>query len=98
VAGLSHPAGLEFGPGCNLYVASVMNFAVLEYDGTTGAFSRSINTGTFSYPADVAFSPNGNLYVTTYVGNTVEEYDGSTGASIGTLSAPEVADSQGRWD
>jgi DNA-binding beta-propeller fold protein YncE len=87
--GLDAPFGLTFGPTGNLFVTSATD-AVLEYDGTTGAFVRTFAVtaphGILADPRGLAFKPDGNLLVASFGSNGVIEFDGSSGANLGKWS------------
>ena len=100
-AGLNGPAGMEFGPDGNLYVASNFSDEILRFDGTTGApigtgVFVTANSGGLDEPDDITFGPDGDLYVTSFNTNQVLRYDGMTGefkeifveADPGKLNAP----------
>ncbi|MCP4247813.1 MAG: hypothetical protein GY778_12260, partial [bacterium] len=63
--GLSNPRGLTFKPDGHLLVAGFSSNAVLEFDGTTGAYLRaSHHGGTIYGPWGVRVGPNGNVFLT----------------------------------
>ncbi len=79
----------------DFFVTGVFNNAVLEYNGTTGAFVKTFASGGgLSGPVGLVFGPNGDLFVSGGNNNAVLEYDGTTGgfvktfASGGGLNAP----------
>jgi DNA-binding beta-propeller fold protein YncE len=89
--GLINAKGLAFGPNGDLFVSSTGNTfpsdkaAVLEYDGTTGAFVKTFVPflgGGLTSPAGLAFGPNGDLFVADALLGAVLEYDGTTGAFV----------------
>jgi hypothetical protein len=89
--GLSVPFGMAYGPDGNLYVASLGNSSILEYNGSTGAFiSKFISQGVggLFYPNQIAFGPkDGSLYVSSYSANAVLKYDGPLSGTPGAPSA-----------
>ncbi len=87
--GLNGPSGLTFGPNGNLFVTSLLNNNVLEFNGGSGAFVRifaAAGSGGLASPYGLEFGPNGNLFVAG--GNRVNEYDGSTGAFVRNFVVP----------
>lgn len=60
--GLTEAEGMAFGPNGNLFVASEMGDAVLEFNGTTGAFIGEFvvarNNGGLSEPTFIVFGPS----------------------------------------
>jgi streptogramin lyase len=103
-SGLNFPTGLAFGPNGNLFVGSGSSghapdssIAVLEYNGTTGAFVKTFVpafSGGLISPYGLAFGPDGDLFVTNPLTGSVLEYNGTTGAFVksidtGLLSLPE---------
>jgi len=89
--GLINPSGLAFGPHGELFVGSNGNSfpsadaAVLEYDGTTGAFVKTFVPflgGGLIHPAGMALGPNGDLFVADALLGAVLEYDGTTGTFV----------------
>ena len=89
--GLINPSGLAFGPHGELFVGSNGNTfpsadaAVLEYDGTTGAFVKTFVPflgGGLIHPAGMALGPNGDLFVADALLGAVLEYDGTTGTFV----------------
>ena len=58
---LNEAEGMAFGPNGNLFVASELGDAVLEYNGTTGAFVREFvaaGEGGPSEPTCIVFGPS----------------------------------------
>jgi glucose/arabinose dehydrogenase len=92
--GLNDPAGIQFGPDGNFYVAEYApggNNAVLRYDGTTGAFLGEFvpaQSGGMSRPAGIKFGPDGNLYVADMANRQVLRFQGDSGAFAGVVVAP----------
>ncbi|MBI4716662.1 MAG: hypothetical protein HY763_02575 [Planctomycetes bacterium] len=87
--GLDGPTSLAFGPNGRLYVSSNLTNSVLEYNGVTGAFIRSMvasGGGGLFRPYGLTFGANGRLYVAGG-DNTVREYNGSTGVFVSTFVA-----------
>jgi hypothetical protein len=77
------PQLFAFGPGNDLYVASVETNEVLRYDGVTGTFEGAfVKAGPDGVigPSGLTFGPDGNLYVGN--GQGVNRYNGRTGALI----------------
>ncbi len=86
---LSDPEGITRGPDGNIYVAGGDGKDVLEFNGTTGAFTKEFvaaGSGGLTSARGVAFGPDGNLYVTSFGTNQVLEYNGTTGAFIGSCA------------
>lgn len=72
----------------NLLVASRGTSQVLEYNGTTGAFSSVLVTsgsGGLSQPYGMAIAPNGNLVVASGGNNSILEYNAVSGGFVRTL-------------
>jgi len=70
-----------------LFVVGEGNDAVLEYNGTTGAFVKTFTSGgSLSAPVGLVFGPNGDLFVSGDSNNAVLEYNGTTGAFIGSFA------------
>ena len=93
----------------DLYVSSANSNAVLEYNGTTGAFVRSFASGGgLQHPEGLAFGPNGDLFVTDgHVNSRVVKYTkdgkfikawGKKGNGPGEFNLPHAVaiDSRGR--
>jgi streptogramin lyase len=76
--GLDDTTNFKFGPDGNLYSGGVFNSSILEYNGTTGAFMRTLGSG-LNGPFDVAFDNQGSVYVSNYSGNTVSQISLATG-------------------
>ena len=79
----------------DLFVTSNGTDAVLEYNGTTGAFVKTFASGGgLNSPNGLVFGPNGDLFVSSQLSNEVREYNGTTGAFVksfasgGGLSGP----------
>jgi hypothetical protein len=84
--GLGGPRDLIFGPNGNLYVSNGMappsitnnNYAVLEYNGSTGSFITTfVGSGTngVTDPRGLAFDQDGRLYVADAATNAIRCYD-----------------------
>ena len=73
--GLDSPAGMTFGPDGDLYVASPSGNRINRYDGSTGAFERSITAGGFGDPRGLVFGADGLLYITSGSQRKVFRYD-----------------------
>jgi hypothetical protein len=61
LGGLNEAEGMDFGPNGNLFVASELGNAVLEYDGTTGAFvGEFVAAGSHGLtdPTFITFGPS----------------------------------------
>ena len=64
------------------------NNAVLEYNGTTGAFVQTFASGGgLSAPFGLVFGPNGDLFVSSFSNDAVLEYNGTTGAFVQTFAS-----------
>ena len=88
--GIYFPRGLAFGPNGNLFVANEGTDAVLQFNGTTGAFvSTFVPTGGggLAAPKGLAFSPDGStLFVASDSAPCdILRYDASTGAFLGGI-------------
>ena len=71
-----------------LFVVGEGNDAVLEYNGTTGAFVKTFTSGgSLSAPVGLVFGPNGDLFVSGDSNNAVLEYNGTTGAFVKTFAS-----------
>ncbi len=90
--GLFWPYDLTFGPDGNLFVLHHDlprpywgQFGILEFDGLTGAFVRTVvELGSVEKSSKLIFGPNGNLYVSTESAGVVE-FDPTTGARLGVF-------------
>jgi len=83
--GLDGPTALTFGPNGNLFVASGLTSAILEYDGLTGSAIGTFvpsGAGGVNTPYGLQFGPDGRLYVTDTT-NAVHVFDGGNGAPLG---------------
>lgn len=94
--GLADPEELTFGPDGNLYVASGDTNAVLEYNGSTGAFIGTFASDNgLTSPRGLTFGSDGNLYVSNfgYAGTSgaVLRFNGSTGAFIDDFVSGDMA-------
>src|SRR5437899_5123347 len=69
----------------DLFVSDGPSNAILEYNGTTGAFVKSFTGPIFpGPPSSLVFGPNGNLFV--FTGGSVNEFNGTTGAFITSIA------------
>ena len=88
---LANPFGLAFSnDGSKLFVASLGNGSILQYDANSGAYQRTIATSAMgiSYPNDIAVGPDNNLYVANYASNSILRYStGSSPAFLGTFAS-----------
>src|SRR5262249_31163292 len=83
--GLSAPANAE-----SLLVSGFDSNNVVEFDATTGAFSKvfiAAGSGGLSQAEGLAYAPNGTLLVASFGSNRVLRFDSSTGAFLGTVSS-----------
>src|SRR5262249_35818271 len=82
---------LPAGPGgarADLFVSDEGTNAVLEYNGTTGAFVKSFASGGgLARPGGLVFGPNGDLFVSSVLGDEVLEYNGTTGAFVKSFAS-----------
>jgi DNA-binding beta-propeller fold protein YncE len=83
---------MTFGPDGNLYVVGSGSNNVVEYDGTTGAYIRTLvaaGSGGLSVPQGLTFDPSGQyLYVTSSgSANEVLKYNAQTGAYVGQATS-----------
>ena len=79
-----------FGPDGDFYVSSMLQNAVLRYDGDTGAFMDTF-ISSVTRPAGLTFGNDGQLYVVAdafAMGTNVQRFDGTTGAALGTFLGP----------
>jgi len=93
--GLSHPTGLAFGPGGDLYITSAGTNSVLRFNandgsplpvaGQSGADYVPTGSGGLSNPSALTFGPEGNLYVASASTNSILKYNGTTGAFESTF-------------
>jgi sugar lactone lactonase YvrE len=97
LANLKSPNAGVFGSDGNLYVSSGVfqnnNHAVLQYNGTTGAFQAVYASQNLTGPRGLLFGPDCNLYVADASAKTggpasVERFDGKTGAFLNTFNQP----------
>jgi hypothetical protein len=71
-----------------LFVSGLHNNAVLEYNGTSGAFVKTFASGGgLSGPQGLVFGPNGDLFVSGQNNNAVLEYNGTSGAFVKTFTS-----------
>ena len=87
--GLDNPFGVTFGPNGNLFVASYATDEVIEFDGATGSFVRSLSGGGLASPTGLTFGPNGNLFVSSnpLPSPAVIEFDAGTGVPVGVFAS-----------
>jgi len=82
------------GPNNNLFVSNLEPARnVVELDGRTGLFIRTLASINPGQPFAMAFGPNGNLFVAValtrrMIGGRVEEIDVTTGASVRSYPTP----------
>jgi len=85
---LMDPEGMTLGPNGNLYVAGGDGDNVLEFDGKTGAFIKTVVTNSacptttpncLMSVRGVAFGPDGNLYITSFDTDIIWQYNVGTG-------------------
>lgn len=79
---------VRFGPQGNLLVANNSTHSVGEYDGSTGAFVRTLvaaGSGGLNNPVGMVFGLHGNLFVVSKGTDSILEFDGATGGSLGTV-------------
>jgi len=70
-----------------LLVTSQGDRTVKVYDGSTGAFVRSIGT-SLGDPLDAIIGPDGNLLVTDGQQNAIRRFDWATGAPLDSFANP----------
>ena len=98
LANMNTPTCLVFGPDHNLYVSDRLfktsQQAVLQYNGTSGAFQAVFASQDLGSPRGVVFGPDGDLYVvdggpgSDGTDASVERFDGQTGAFLSDFVAP----------
>ena len=82
---------LTFGPNGDLFVAYYDPDQVIQYDGNTGGFIRTLTNFGLADPAGLRFLPNGHLLVANSNG-FITEYDGDTGEYLGVWAVvPDIA-------
>ncbi len=96
--GLSNPHDLAYGPDGNLYVASFGSSAVIQYDGTTGAFLSQFVAAGVPSAHGVGFGGDDNLYVASFGSSGIAHFDGSNGSPLGNFVAPGVGGLSGPAD
>jgi hypothetical protein len=88
--GLSNPQDMTFGPDSNLYTlqrspGGPFTSSILQFNGTTGAFIKTLAMPATCCPEAFTFGPDGNIYLSDEI--NVERYNGTTGAFMGTFVA-----------
>jgi len=70
-----------------LFVNGQNNNAVLEYNGTSGAFVKNFALGGFVSFSGLVFGPNGDLFVSGLGNKAVLEYNGTGGTFVKTFTS-----------
>jgi outer membrane protein assembly factor BamB len=90
-AGTHDPQPGLFGPDGDLYVSSAAAFAVLRFDGRTGAFADTVVVlPDRGVPVGLAFAADGRLFIGDFTGGRL--YVLEPGADEATLLASEGLD------
>src|SRR5215471_13978389 len=90
VAGALVPPRAESAPIQNLLVSNSSD-GILEYNGTTGVFLRTLvpgGSGGLVNPAGLVIGPNGDLFVADNGTSSVLEYKRTTGAFVKAFVPP----------
>jgi len=85
---ISVATGITFGPDGNLYATDFANNNVKEFNGTTGAYIKTLipsGSGGLVRPEDLVFD-QGKIYVSQLEGGGVNVYDATTGAFIKSIA------------
>ena len=81
--GLTSPTALALGPDNDLYVG--MSSAILQFDGTTGAFISSFTSANIINPMRLSFGHDGLLYVADSGSNKILRF-----ASLAAGTVPDT--------
>jgi sugar lactone lactonase YvrE len=86
VGGMDKPQAMVYGgPTKDFFVADGVAMAVLQFDGLTGRYERSLGGGTVGNPTGLAFGPDGKLYVASATQAAVYKFNTSTALLEGTF-------------